>query len=222
MKNKKYHINLFYGYQNHEEGIFHAFHAENPTEHGHEDEIAVKLAQLLDTQYGSEDFDYDSMYIEIPASVVEQIKADAVNEFVMTVDRPGTYEALGMVECSQCQFLPSCRRTLEAYPQQDSAGNVHRFVDGCKFGKKRTDGIRKEKKRPQTEREKFIPDVGATYPLNGYDKSYYQCVQLCADSPYDAHMVNTVTGWSFVAHGLGVYPNGTIDWDYSTGGNFQK
>lgn len=34
-------------------------------------------------------------------------------------------------------------------------------------------------------------------------------------------MRNTVTGWTMVVHGCGMYPDGTIDWDYSSGGKFE-
>lgn len=33
-------------------------------------------------------------------------------------------------------------------------------------------------------------------------------------------MRNIATGWTLKAHGCGVYPDGTIDWDYSTNGYF--
>ena len=29
------------------------------------------------------------------------------------------------------------------------------------------------------------------------------------------------SGWTFKAHGLGMYSDGRIDWDYSTGGRFK-
>ena len=35
-------------------------------------------------------------------------------------------------------------------------------------------------------------------------------------------MVNVRSGWSFLAHGVGIYPDGRIDWDYSTDGRFTK
>lgn len=35
-----------------------------------------------------------------------------------------------------------------------------------------------------------------------------------------AVLQNTVSGWMFTAHGVGMYEDGTIDWDYSTKGHF--
>lgn len=36
----------------------------------------------------------------------------------------------------------------------------------------------------------------------------------------DATMVNIDTGWRFQAHGCRKFDDGTIEWDYSTGGYF--
>ena len=35
-----------------------------------------------------------------------------------------------------------------------------------------------------------------------------------------ARMVNVKSGWDFIAHGLRRYFDGSIEWDYSTGGCF--
>ena len=40
------------------------------------------------------------------------------------------------------------------------------------------------------------------------------------DLSYCARMINTKTGWTLTAHGLVQYEDGTIEWDYSTGGYF--
>lgn len=37
-----------------------------------------------------------------------------------------------------------------------------------------------------------------------------------------AQLRNLVSGWTFWAHGCGFYQDGSIDWDYSTGGHFQR
>lgn len=33
---------------------------------------------------------------------------------------------------------------------------------------------------------------------------------------------NVKTGWTFRAHGIREYPDGTIEWDYSSGGYFDE
>lgn len=33
---------------------------------------------------------------------------------------------------------------------------------------------------------------------------------------------NAKTGWTFRAHGVRILPDGTIDWDYTTGGYFEE
>ena len=37
-----------------------------------------------------------------------------------------------------------------------------------------------------------------------------------------ATMQNTRSGWTFTAHGIGIYEDGKIDWDYSTNGRFEQ
>lgn len=46
----------------------------------------------------------------------------------------------------------------------------------------------------------------------------YYCAE-CLDS--DAYvMVNAASGWTFTAHVITKYSDGTIEWDYSTDGRF--
>lgn len=40
-------------------------------------------------------------------------------------------------------------------------------------------------------------------------------------SGVDAIMQNITSGWTFTAHGIRRYEDGTIVWDYSTGGRFE-
>lgn len=70
--------------------------------------------------------------------------------------------------------------------------------------------------------KRFKPTTGEIY-LNRNGKIY-----LCGDvwnnntpePSYCARMTNTATGWTFVAHGIVRYEDGTIEWDYSSGGRF--
>ena len=41
------------------------------------------------------------------------------------------------------------------------------------------------------------------------------------EKAYSAFMVNTKSGWAFTANGLIQYEDGTIEWDYSSGGHFE-
>jgi len=71
------------------------------------------------------------------------------------------------------------------------------------------------------ERTKFTPERGKVYKNHGGGE--FQC--LDSDPrfmPGDAFMKNTASGWSFKARGCGIYEDGTIDWDYSTGGFFAR
>lgn len=67
------------------------------------------------------------------------------------------------------------------------------------------------------KRELFTPTVGKTYRNQG--GGTYICTRV---SVWDGlpTMRNTASGWTLTAHGIGIYEDGTIDWDYSTGGYF--
>lgn len=70
--------------------------------------------------------------------------------------------------------------------------------------------------KAKVEREKFVPRIGEYYKNHGGGE--YLCMAV---GTYDtAVMQNTASGWTLTAHGLGKYEDGTIDWDYSTGGAF--
>ena len=66
------------------------------------------------------------------------------------------------------------------------------------------------------KREKFTPEARKVYINNG---GMYRCIMAAEER---ATMQNVRTGWTFNAIGCGIYEDGTIDWDYSTGGHFAK
>ena len=85
----KYQIELFYGFEEAECGIFHAFEAVDP-DVGHDDAvIAEELAEQLDTEPDCYRFSCDSMYIDLPESLISRIKADAVREYIEGVKMSG-------------------------------------------------------------------------------------------------------------------------------------
>lgn len=51
------------------------------------------------------------------------------------------------------------------------------------------------------------------------EKSAQRAVEL---GEHQADMVRISDGWSFTAHGLHQYEDGTVEWNYSTGGVFRK
>ena len=61
----------------------------------------------------------------------------------------------------------------------------------------------------------FYPQEGATYRNAG--GGIFHCTYA---SGTDAWMTNTKSGWNFNAHGCRMYFDGSIEWDYSTGGHF--
>lgn len=72
-------IELFYGYVTSEDGsVYHAFEALDPKRDTAEgDAVVSNLADQLDTTPDDPDFDWDSMCIELPASLVKAIQDGA-------------------------------------------------------------------------------------------------------------------------------------------------
>ena len=67
----------------------------------------------------------------------------------------------------------------------------------------------------------FKPVTGQTYrSRNG---NTYLCLQGGVGEPgqgMTARMERQPDGWILTAHGVAQYEDGTIEWDYSTGGNW--
>ena len=66
-------------------------------------------------------------------------------------------------------------------------------------------------------RKPFVPEYGHVYDNAGGGQ--YKCTSY-ANSKDSALFRNVKSGWHFVAHGIGIYADGKIDWDYSTSGSF--
>lgn len=68
-------------------------------------------------------------------------------------------------------------------------------------------------------RTKFTPEEGKQYQNAG--GVVFRCLSSKRLLPEgNATMQNIKTGWTFKAHGCGIYDDGTIDWDYSSRGFF--
>ena len=63
------------------------------------------------------------------------------------------------------------------------------------------------------KRTLFAPQNGVVYENHGGGK--FVCLDRNASSR-SARMQNIESGWMLVAHGCGMYEDGTMDWDYST------
>lgn len=70
------------------------------------------------------------------------------------------------------------------------------------------------------KRMRFTPTPGEVYRLQ--NSSEYKCLCVAANIPHQAILQNTTSRWTFLAQGIGRYENGSIDWDYSIGGRFEK
>lgn len=71
------------------------------------------------------------------------------------------------------------------------------------------------------KRTAFIPRVGTVYANRGGGK--FECIDIRTYRRIERiTMQNIASGWTFTAHGCGIYEDGTIDWDYSTDGHFER
>lgn len=84
-------------------------------------------------------------------------------------------------------------------------------------------GRKPEEKRPATPeyrktRKPLLPILNEWYTNEG--GGVYKCLRVFGEG--DAIMRNISSGWTLHAHGLSVYEDGRIDWDYSTGLGFYE
>ena len=67
---------------------------------------------------------------------------------------------------------------------------------------------------------RFTPSIDRVYENAG--GGFYRCELPVKPEPCTAWMQNTASGWMLLAHGIVRYADGTIEWNYSTGGHFEK
>ena len=76
-----YKIRLYYGCEVHYDDVYHSFVAVHPDNSDDDRQVVKELKELLDPISEESTFDYNCMDIQIPDSVVQKIKEDAVREF---------------------------------------------------------------------------------------------------------------------------------------------
>lgn len=64
-------------------------------------------------------------------------------------------------------------------------------------------------------RKPFFPEEHEVYENEGGGE--YRCIE---GGDTTAVFRNIRSGWTFVAHNVGIYEDGKIDWSHSTGGRF--
>lgn len=69
------------------------------------------------------------------------------------------------------------------------------------------------------KRTPFTPEIGKTYENEG--GGTYRCLRR-EDDWTSYTMQNVSSGWTLIAHGIGIYEDGKIDWDWSSGGHFEE
>lgn len=73
-----YQINLVYGYQEGECGIYHAFEAFDPNEKIDFEKVSEHIAETLDTTTDDVNYNCDMMYINVPEETVDRIIKDYI------------------------------------------------------------------------------------------------------------------------------------------------
>ena len=68
-------------------------------------------------------------------------------------------------------------------------------------------------------RKPFTPQPGTGYKNQG--GGIFDCIDTTEQSDVFI-MRNRVSGWTFNAHGVGIYDDDSIDWNYSTDGHFES
>lgn len=66
-------------------------------------------------------------------------------------------------------------------------------------------------------RTHFEPEERMVYENEGGGE--YKCIESDGTT---AWFRNISSGWTFIAHGVGIYCDGKIDWQYSTNGSFER
>lgn len=80
----KYQALLYYGIEESESdcSIYHSFRAEDPSLLHDDDSIAQDLAEQLDCEVGDDNFQCRSMYIDLPPTLVQRIRSEAISEYL--------------------------------------------------------------------------------------------------------------------------------------------
>lgn len=68
-------------------------------------------------------------------------------------------------------------------------------------------------------RKPFTPQPGTGYRNQG--GGIFDCIAATDESDVFI-MRNRASGWTFNAHGVGIYDDDSIDWNYSTDGHFES
>lgn len=112
------------------------------------------------------------------------------------------------------KICPVCGRTYTDRPAISRRDNMTEICPECGTHEALIDW-----EIARGTRKSFVPVVGQVYQNEGGGS--YECISV---SPFteDACMRNVVSGWTFDAHGVGIYPNGSIDWDWSKNGHFAE
>ena len=112
-------IKLHYGYQECEDGIYHAFETSDIEECADSREVAARLAGLLDCTPNDESFNWNSMYVALPA---EGYAAGRVGVLAQMIEGPWNNDA-----CKGYAIMAMKRAGLDA----ETIGKVSDAMTDC-------------------------------------------------------------------------------------------
>ena len=69
-------------------------------------------------------------------------------------------------------------------------------------------------------RKSFTPGIGEVYALHGTNGQKYRVLRI--EGVGIAKLQSIKSYWTFIAHGIGRYDDGSIDWDYQKSGYFAE
>ena len=69
-------------------------------------------------------------------------------------------------------------------------------------------------------RKSFTPGIGEVYTLYGGKGQKYRVLGI--EGIATAKLQSVASYWTFIAHGIGRYDDGSIDWNFSSGGYFAE
>lgn len=72
--------------------------------------------------------------------------------------------------------------------------------------------------------ERSVLDVGKYYNLVGHAEKNLLVLRKVADpySEFTYRVRSSTTGWTMTIHGVNMYSDGSIDWDFSTNGYYTE
>ena len=156
-KNK---VQLNYGYQECEDGIYHSFILEDPEHIGDSDETAKTLAELLDTTPADDRFGWNSMFLALPKETIERFR------------EKGRKELLSKVTLDPMPEKPSCFYVRKIGSDAIDTAEVGSWEEGMQLLKDYYKQILDDRGEPCAGYDTDFDEEGGEFFYS--DEEYYQ------------------------------------------------